>query len=167
VPAGLLGDREFPDRVIAAIDRYGLSAAQLVLEITEDGLIKDPATARVICQRLNAAGVKLSLDDFGTGYSSLAHLSALPLKYLKIDKSFIDPLGASPDAEDLLKAIMLLARQLRLTVIAEGIEGQRQVEILRGLNCELAQGYLFARPGPPARILDLLSDDLAPASRQF
>ncbi len=156
VPAGLLADREFPNRVIAAVERYDLSAAQIVLEITEDGLIKDPATARVICQRLNAAGVSLSLDDFGTGYSSLAHLSALPLKYLKIDKSFIDPLGGSSDAEDLLKAIMLLAHQMRLTVIAEGIEREQQVEILRGLRCELAQGFLFARPQPPALIPPLL-----------
>ena len=156
VPAGLLADHEFPDRVIAAVNRHQLSASRIVLEITEDGLIKDPATARVICRRLNAAGVRLSLDDFGTGYSSLAHLSALPLKYLKIDKSFIDPLGTVPDAEDLLKAIMLLAHQMRLDVIAEGIEAERQVDIVRGLRCELAQGFLFARPVPPALIPELL-----------
>ncbi len=152
VPAELLTDMHFPDRVKAIMERYDLRGPNLVLEITEGALVRDPATAGHICGRLNDAGVHLSLDDFGTGYSSLTHLRTIPLSSLKIDKSFIDGVGTSREADQLLDAVIVLAHQMGLVVVAEGIETLAQLHRVKAMSCELGQGYLFAAPGPAEAI---------------
>jgi EAL domain-containing protein (putative c-di-GMP-specific phosphodiesterase class I) len=140
--------------VRAALEESGLDPAHLVLEITESLLLVDlPATLRALLA-LRALGVRLAVDDFGTGYSSLAYLENLPVDILKIDKSFVDRIGKSPDSgpDDgpaspvMVSAISQLGHALHLQLVAEGIEQQEQVSTLQELACEYGQGYFFARP---------------------
>ena len=148
VAPSLLGDHSFPHRVQNVIDRYGLRHGQLILEVTEAGFIDDPAAARINCERLHSAGAALSLDDFGTGYSSLAHLRMIPLRSIKIDKSFVQSDDTTAEGLPLLSAITDLAHQLGLLVVAEGIETEAQRRTVSELGCEFGQGYLLCRPQP-------------------
>jgi diguanylate cyclase (GGDEF)-like protein len=162
VPSALLGDWDFPKRVSAAIARFGMLPQQLALEITETALIADPERAKQLCHRLTAAGALLSLDDFGSGYSSLAHLQSIPLHSLKIDKTFIERIGQDGPADVLIAAIITLSHQLGLQVIAEGIESDRQLEVLTKLGCELGQGFIFARPLTSQSAAQLLASSHLP-----
>ncbi|QNK82035.1 bifunctional diguanylate cyclase/phosphodiesterase [Nakamurella sp. PAMC28650] len=161
IPPQLIVDQQFPDRVASILARYDVPPEQLVLEITEDALLGDLATARTVTSRLRELGASLSLDDFGTGYSSLLHLRQIPLDALKIDISFIDDIDRDADAERFLRAFLSLGRDLGLTVTAEGVEREGQVTALRRLGCPTAQGFLFARPGTAA---ELESGLLAPGA---
>jgi diguanylate cyclase (GGDEF)-like protein len=140
------------DVVTSALDDNGLPASALVLEITEGVLIgADPLQSRNL-QRLRELGVRIALDDFGTGYSTLGYLKRFPIDQLKIDRSFVMALEADGRDEALVKAIVELARGLELKVVAEGIETPGQRRLLERLGCPLGQGYLFARPCPPAQL---------------
>ena len=101
---------------------------------------------------LKALSVRLGLDDFGTGYSSLGYLRRFPLDVLKLDRSFVSELGADAAADSIIAAVIDMARALGMEVIAEGVETEAQLSILRRLGCHLAQGYYFARPLPPAEL---------------
>jgi diguanylate cyclase len=134
------------DTVRAALARSGLCPRDLVLELTEEVMLKDTALTARRLQELKALGVKLAIDDFGTGYSSLSYLRKLPFDMLKIDKSFIDGI-VEKDADAALTAgIINLAHTLGLHTVAEGVERPAQVPELRRLGCHVAQGFLFARP---------------------
>jgi diguanylate cyclase (GGDEF)-like protein/PAS domain S-box-containing protein len=146
----------FVDDVRAALRDTGLPASALVLEITESALLEDTAVATSVLNAIDAMGVRLSLDDFGTGYSSLSYLERFPVNALKINKSFVDGLGSDQSASPLVGVILNLARQLGLTVTAEGIEDTTQLEQLRRLGCEQGQGYLFARPMTAGDIVQVL-----------
>ena len=136
------------ETVTNALALSGLPAAQLELELTESILLQDMETVMKTLRRLKEMGVKLSIDDFGTGYSSLSYLKRLEVDKLKIDQSFVrDMVDDSGDAA-IVKAIIQLGHTLQLTVIAEGVENEAQLEILRGLECDEIQGYLFGRPVP-------------------
>lgn len=135
--------------VAAALAGSGLPARQLTLEITESMLVDVPEAAAATLAQLKALGVLLALDDFGTGYCSLRYLARFPVDVVKIDKSFVDGLGTSAEADSrLVGAIAGLAARLGLDVVAEGIEQPSQVQALLGLGCTVGQGYLFARPLP-------------------
>jgi len=149
-------DRAFPSRVAEVLERYGISPARLVLEITEDALLGEIATAQQVAARLRRLGVQLWLDDFGTGYSSLLSLRQIDLRAVKIDIAFIANIDTDPSAERFLRALLALGRDLDLLVTAEGVERPAQAEILRHLGCPLAQGYLYARPGTAGEIEHLL-----------
>jgi EAL domain-containing protein (putative c-di-GMP-specific phosphodiesterase class I) len=136
--AGLVSD------VTAALDAAGLSAWALVVEITEGVLMRDPTASIAVLARLEKLGARVAVDDFGTGYSSLSYLQRFPVSMLKIDKTFVD--GLDRDDGALARAIVRLGHSLGLTITAEGIETARQLDELRGLRCELGQGFLFARP---------------------
>jgi EAL domain-containing protein (putative c-di-GMP-specific phosphodiesterase class I) len=121
---------------------------RIVLEITESALLDtDPAVRRNL-DELRGAGFRFSIDDFGTGYSSLSYLRRLAVDTLKVDRSFIRHLAQSESDETLVHTIVLMAHALNITVVAEGIEHPRQLEILAGLECDAAQGYLLGRPAP-------------------
>ena len=120
-------------------------ASGLVLELTEGVVMEKPEAARALLMQLRAMGARIALDDFGTGYSSLAHLRRFPLDYLKIDYSFVRSIESSPDTMEIIRAISVLSRQLGLHVVAEGIESSRQLELLRSLECEYGQGFLYSR----------------------
>lgn len=137
------------ENVAAVLAEVGLPADRLVLEITESSVMGDPHRTVPILQRLADIGVTLSLDDFGTGYSSLAYLQRLPVREVKIDKSFVMGLtgGAQEHASSVLvRSILTLGGNLNLRVVAEGVENAEVLELLRRLGCDVVQGYHIARP---------------------
>lgn len=154
VSARQLADDELPSHVEAALVDHGLEPRQLCLELTETSVMHDPAAALGALQALKALGVTIALDDFGTGYSSLSHLGRFPIDLLKIDRSFM---VEDPYAKRIVLGVMGLAHSLGLTAIAEGVEVIEQVEDLKALGCEQAQGYYFARPEPADRAQDRLN----------
>jgi EAL domain-containing protein (putative c-di-GMP-specific phosphodiesterase class I) len=144
------------DSVGAALEHSRLDPDRLWLEITESVLMEDADTAVAALERLRALGVHLCVDDFGTGYSSLAYLRRFPVDALKVDRSFVAGLGEDPEDSAIVEAVVSMAHSLRLSVVAEGVETDEQLARLRDLGCELAQGFYFAAPVPPAA-LDPLS----------
>jgi diguanylate cyclase (GGDEF)-like protein/PAS domain S-box-containing protein len=139
---------DFVDSVHAALAHSGARAAQLKLELTESLLLTGVDQAISKMQALRALGVRFSLDDFGTGYSSLAYLKRLPLEQLKIDRSFVTDLLVNASDAVIARAIIRLAHNLNLTVVAEGVEDMAVWQQLRSEGCDIGQGYLFARPLP-------------------
>jgi EAL domain-containing protein (putative c-di-GMP-specific phosphodiesterase class I) len=134
-----------------------VEAASLKIEITESEMMQNPQVVTQMLKYLAARHVHTCLDDFGTGYSSLSHLQQLPIKYLKIDQSFVKRLGADDDALAIVKTIIALAHQLGREVIGEGVETAEHLSILRSLGCEYGQGYLFAKPLPVEELTMLLA----------
>jgi diguanylate cyclase (GGDEF)-like protein len=137
---------EFLHEVRAALESSDLPPERLGLEITESILINESGNPRSTLESLRATGVKVLIDDFGTGYSSLARLKRFPLDVIKIDRSFVDGVGAEDEDTAIVAAIVDIARSLGLQVIAEGVEGEVQLDRLRELGCHAAQGYLFSGP---------------------
>jgi diguanylate cyclase (GGDEF)-like protein/PAS domain S-box-containing protein len=144
-------------RAANALQQSGLPPHLLDLEITESVLMRDPEGSAVRIEQLRAMGVRVSIDDFGTGYSSLAYLQRFPVDTLKIDRSFVWAMGDPANGSTaLVQAIIALAHSLGLTVVAEGVETTPQHEILKGLGCDEAQGFLYARPAPPDEVWEIL-----------
>jgi EAL domain-containing protein (putative c-di-GMP-specific phosphodiesterase class I) len=143
--------------VEAALFESGLDGRMLELELTESAIMEDIAAATPKLQRLRMLGVRLSLDDFGTGYSSLGYLRWIPVDCLKIDHTFLAEIDASAGAFTLVQTIVALAHNMGLTVVAEGVENERQLELLRGINCDMAQGHLFGTPLPASAVERLLA----------
>jgi diguanylate cyclase (GGDEF)-like protein len=137
---------EFLSEVQDALDRSGLEPGSLGLEITESVLMKDTSSPRSTLESLRGLGVRVLLDDFGTGYSSLSRLKGVPVDAIKVDRSFVDGLGAEEQDTAIVAAIVDIATSLGLGAIAEGVETSGQLEALRALGCDSAQGYLFAAP---------------------
>ncbi len=137
-------------RLLAVITDTGFDPAKLRIEVTEGTLLGDPAAVAKVLQRLRDACIEAALDDFGTGYSSLGYVHRFPLKMIKIDQSFVAPLGQEDASRSLavIGAILALARSLGLEVVAEGIETEQQLRILRDMGCVYGQGYFFGRPKP-------------------
>ncbi|QIZ77221.1 bifunctional diguanylate cyclase/phosphodiesterase [Ferrimonas lipolytica] len=136
------------ETVLAVLAKTKVPSRYLELEITESSVIEFPLQAKSELLLLQQKGVTIALDDFGTGYSSLAYLSQLPLNTLKIDKSFVDNVVTKESDRSMLDSIITIAKNLGLTVVAEGIEDRDQLEILQQLQCQVIQGYLFSRPLP-------------------
>jgi predicted signal transduction protein with EAL and GGDEF domain len=141
-------DRALIHIVQALLDEAGIEPHRVVLEITEGVMIESPQDARARLQKLRALGVRIALDDFGSGYSSLSYLQQFPLDKLKIDKSFVDPLGRSANSGVIVQAIVALGRALGLSVLVEGVETEEQRVLLRLAGCDEMQGFLFARAVP-------------------
>lgn len=151
-----LHDPDLIDIAARAIRSAGLPAEALIIEITENLLLKDAELARSRLAALRALGVKVAVDDFGTGYSSLAYLDRYPVDILKIDRSFVDPLGDSAKSVALVRSIIDLAAALDIDAIAEGVEDKHQLATLQSLSCQFGQGFFFARPVPADEINGLL-----------
>jgi EAL domain-containing protein (putative c-di-GMP-specific phosphodiesterase class I) len=167
LPARLFERTDLVDRIQDAALTHGLPPGSIELEITETGLMKNLQEVIPALHRLNEAGVAISIDDFGTGYSSLAYLTSLPIREVKIDRSFVRDLGHTDQSSAVVAAIIALARSLGLRVIAEGVETTLQMNVLQGLGCDLMQGYLFARPMPAEEVAawwSLRAEGLQPAS---
>ncbi|HEX5128236.1 MAG TPA: EAL domain-containing protein [Usitatibacter sp.] len=141
-----VADPQFAVEVSQAIAETGISPGQLTLEVTESVLMDSQSESVAMLRQLRAMGVALSIDDFGTGHSSLAYLAQLPIDQLKIDRSFIAPLGEGDARGEVVRAIMTLGRALSKQVLAEGIETPKQLSILQDLGCEVGQGFLLSRP---------------------
>jgi EAL domain-containing protein (putative c-di-GMP-specific phosphodiesterase class I) len=132
--------------VAAALERSGLPAASLILEMTESVLVKDTDTATRRLEELRALGVRVAIDDFGTGYSSLSYLRQFPIDILKIDRSFTNAITSDSQTPAIVRGLLDLAKTLRIQTIAEGIELDVQRDSLREQKCDFGQGFLFARP---------------------
>ncbi|AZL68585.1 putative bifunctional diguanylate cyclase/phosphodiesterase [Pseudomonas oryziphila] len=152
VSALQLRQGDFSDRLLAELDYYGITPQRLELEITETTVLEPQGTAVEHLHRLRAAGIGISLDDFGRGYAGFAHLQALPLSRLKIDRSLIAPLCNSYDDSPIVSSTIILAKRLGLEVVAEGVETREQVVCLKLAGCDIAQGYHFSRPLSPAQL---------------
>jgi diguanylate cyclase (GGDEF)-like protein len=148
-----LNDASLPRTFARLLDEHGVDPGRIVVEVTEHILMQDLTVAAYRLAELKKIGVRIAVDDFGVGHSSLSYLRNLPVDVLKIDKSFIDHL---PQGADVTRVMIQLGRMLGLDVVAEGVESRQQHEQLSLLGCQRAQGYLFARPMPPATLLQLL-----------
>jgi EAL domain-containing protein (putative c-di-GMP-specific phosphodiesterase class I) len=129
-----------------------LPAQSLWLELTETAILREPEQAIAVLQSLKALGVGIAIDDFGTGYSSLAYARMFPVDAFKIDPTFIAGMPTDPRDEGIVRATVSLAHSFGILAIAEGVEEPAQLEGLRRLGCDYAQGYLLCRPGPPEAI---------------
>ena len=146
ISAAQLEQQGFVDSILEKLKRYGVPGNRLELEITENVLMRDMDKAVSKLRKLAAYGVRVAVDDFGVGYSSLGYLKSLPLNPLKIDRSFISEIRSSQDRNSIVTAIIAMARELNLEIVAEGVENQGQMDYLRALNCCKAQGYLLGYP---------------------
>jgi EAL domain-containing protein (putative c-di-GMP-specific phosphodiesterase class I) len=142
-----------------ALKASGLPPEGLEIEVTESMLIDSFDSAIEVLNNIRALGVQVSLDDFGTGYSSLVHLQRLPIGNLKIDRFFIKEIAKDTDENAMIPAIIDLAHKLNLSVVAEGVETQIQLEKLIGNNCDYFQGYFLSRPMPAANVLPFLKGE--------
>jgi diguanylate cyclase (GGDEF)-like protein len=141
-------DKNLLDTVVQVLSETGLDSTCLELELTESSIMQNAESAGKTLTDLREMGVKISIDDFGTGYSSLGYLKRLPIDILKLDQSFVNGATTDPDDAALVMAIISLAHNLKLKVIAEGVETEEQVRFLRLLRCDGGQGYLFGKPMP-------------------
>jgi EAL domain-containing protein (putative c-di-GMP-specific phosphodiesterase class I) len=149
---------EIVDEVRDILAETGLAAPALILEITESMVMQDMELAIERLNQLKEIGVLLAIDDFGTGYSSLNYVRRFPVDILKVDKSFIDEVAEGGESSALTAAVIELAGILNLKPVAEGIERPDQLQRLLELECDLGQGYLFARPLEPAALRALLEE---------
>jgi len=141
-------DKDFVQMVLEVIEKTGADPSKLELEITESIALEDLDYTISTIEQLKAIGVRFSLDDFGTGYSSMSYLKKLPVSNLKIDKSFLDTVMDDVCDQKIIQAIITLARNLDLNIIAEGVERTEQEQFLQESNCNMAQGFLYSKPLP-------------------
>lgn len=148
----------FVESVASALKESGLDPSLLELELTESVVVRDVQESVRQMERLRSTGVSLAIDDFGTGYSSLSYLRMLPLDTLKIDRSFLREVDSDPHTMPLVRAIVALAHSLGLSVTAEGVENERQLEALKSVGCDLVQGYLIGEPISAEAVQALLAE---------
>jgi EAL domain-containing protein (putative c-di-GMP-specific phosphodiesterase class I) len=159
-----LSGRQFHEpHIVELIQRVlsetGMPAEQLEVEITESVIMQHVQSTIDNLSALNDMGVKLAIDDFGTGYSSLSYLKRFPLDTLKIDKSFVRDVPLDPDDTAITRAVIAMARTLKLAVIAEGVETREQLDFLQENGCDGVQGYFFSRPLPANELEQLLREN--------
>ncbi len=154
--------REFAQADLASeigkcLDQTGVDPGCLQLEIVETIAMGDAEKSGYVLAQLKALGVRLSIDDFGTGYSSLSRLRRIPVDTLKIDRAFISNMDTDPENREIVRAIILLAHNLGLKVVAEGTETEAHINLLKRFNCEMAQGYFYSRPANDKAMVKLLA----------
>ena len=150
------------DEIGALLRECNVSPQTVVLELTEGLACENPAAVKTVLMHLRALGIRISIDDFGTGYSSLSYLRQLPVDTLKVDRSFVLGMRTHDESAAIIGTVTRMARQLGLHVVAEGIEREEQVPLLRSLHCEFGQGYLFARPLDVDAATEILKAGLPP-----
>lgn len=152
---------ELVDKVRAALDQHGIRPDRLELELTEGLLMRNVEQVINTLAELRQLGVKLSVDDFGTGYSSLSYLKQFPLDSVKVDRSFVQDITADPDDASITRAVITMAHQLKLKVVAEGVETEGQLALLVANQCDEIQGYFFSPPVPAASLEAMLREKRA------
>jgi diguanylate cyclase (GGDEF)-like protein/PAS domain S-box-containing protein len=155
-----LRGENFLEGVFAALEETGLAPSSLELELTESVLMGHAESTEAILKALRARGVQLAVDDFGTGYSSLSYLRRFSIDTLKIDQSFVRQIAAGPDETTIVAAVIGMGRNLRLRVVAEGVETQEELAFLQAQHCDEAQGYYFSRPVLPEEFARLLANGI-------
>jgi EAL domain-containing protein (putative c-di-GMP-specific phosphodiesterase class I) len=154
-----LNYQDFVEQVEEIITEADINPANLTFEITESMIVEDNLIASRVISRLRELGLRVHLDDFGTGYSALSYLQRYPIDILKIDRAFIGKIEQNGETIEIIKAILNLARDLNMSVIAEGIETEYQFDLLKELNCQFGQGYYFAKPMAPGVVDEMLAMD--------
>lgn len=152
-------DETMHTEVARVLERHGVPAKALEIEITESALVTDLAAAKTALERLAAQGVTLSIDDYGTGHSSLAHVKQLPVSCIKIDRSFVSGMESDSANAAIVRSTVALARDLGIKLVAEGVETEGEWEELRKLGCDYAQGFLISRPIPAHELTKWLEDN--------
>lgn len=160
ISARQLAQTDLVEFIKGLLEELDLDPPLLKLEITETVLMDDREQAAIKMERIKALGVQIMIDDFGTGYSSLSYLQQFPVDYLKIDKAFISGQGDKRENREIVNTIILLARSLGLKVVAEGVEQPEHLDMLRELNCDDAQGFMFSRPVDKIAATDILHEFL-------
>lgn len=150
---------DFVDSVYETISKSDVQASQVHLEITERLLMGQPDNAKETLSMCQKAGMGISIDDFGTGYSSLSYLHYFPIDTLKIDRSFVKDMLQNDSSLELVKSIIALGKNLKMKIIAEGVENQEEGVVLRDLGCDLAQGYYFAKPMPEKDVTNFVTEN--------
>ena len=145
-----IGDPDILRELATAIEASGVDPSLLVVEVTETAFVGQTEAGRAFAERVRELGCRLALDDFGTGFSSLSYLKHLPADHLKIDIDFVRELTSSETDARVVRGIVALAREFNQTTIAEGVEDEETLVLLREMGVDLAQGYLFGRPAPMA-----------------
>jgi EAL domain-containing protein (putative c-di-GMP-specific phosphodiesterase class I) len=143
-----LHEPDFEGNILKWLEKYDIPPEELILEITETSVMKDPDYAIAALNRLSARSIKLAIDDFGTGYSSLTYIQKLPLYEIKIDRSFIQNMDKKAGDKVIVKTTMNLSKGLGYYVVAEGIENQSVLFSLKNMDCDFAQGFFIAKPMP-------------------
>jgi diguanylate cyclase (GGDEF)-like protein len=157
VSARLFGKYDLAGAILRILGETGLPPGSLELEITESVAMSNPESTLATLWNLHGFSIRVAMDDFGTGYSSLAYLKKFPIHLLKIDRAFIQELDRNPEDQTIVKAILAMAGALNIETIAEGVEREEQLEILKACGCGLAQGFLLGRPMPAAEFAELLT----------
>ena len=151
-----LAKRDFPDEVSRTVEESGVRNRRITLEITESVIMDDAVRAAGILTRMRDREMEVSIDDFGKGHSSLSQLHQMPFDILKIDRSFVSAMGSRAGSREIVRTIVELGHNLDMRVVAEGVETEEQLAVLRGMGCDDAQGYLFSPPVPPAAVVPLV-----------
>jgi diguanylate cyclase len=167
VSARCLLDADFADDVARLLRETAVPAERLEIELTETAIMTDPDHALSILEDLAARGIRLSIDDFGTGYSSMAYLKNLPVHEIKIDRAFVANMDSDLSDAAIVRSSLELARNLKLTVVAEGVETQAVWQQLTDLGCPAAQGYFLSRPLPAADVAHWMADHQATTWAKF
>ncbi len=159
-----LRDLTFPDTIVGMAQKHRVPAARIMVEITESGLMNEPSCALDVLARLRMKNVQLSIDDFGTGYAMMQHLVDIPATELKIDKVFVQNMHSNSSDRVMVEKTIEIGHELGMTVTAEGVETEEQLEFLRQKGCDHAQGFLFSRALPPAELSAWLGNYYARAA---
>ncbi len=154
-----LHDLSFPDQVQELMQKWNIDSKGIILEITESSMILDPERAYAVIFKLHELGLRLSIDDFGTGYSSLSYLKQLPATELKVDKSFVKEMISDENDQVIVRTTIDLAKNMGMQVVAEGVEDEQVLGMLKDLGCDSVQGYHLCRPLPPQELFAKLKQD--------
>jgi EAL domain-containing protein (putative c-di-GMP-specific phosphodiesterase class I) len=155
-----LQDEQLKSVIERCLEKTKLSPSQLELELTESAIMEDMQGVANLLSSLREIGLKVSVDDFGTGYSSLSYLRSLPVDALKIDREFVENMEHSVEQQAIVKAILVLGDSLGLQVVAEGVENDEQMRLLKILGCDLVQGYFVSKPVNAQKMEGLLTAQL-------
>ncbi len=154
-----LKDLDLPGKMMSLLNQYNLQPTQIILEVTETALMQELIKSLDILTRLRMKGFQLSIDDFGTGYSSLVQLHRIPFSELKIDSSFVMKMSEEPEALAIVETVVLLGHKLGMKVVAEGVETQENLNQLKNMRCDIAQGYFISKPKPAEEITQWFLDN--------
>lgn len=163
--AASLADRNLANDILLRVARRGIQPRAITLEITESALIADMAAALATISRLRLKGFGFSIDDFGTGFSSMQQLSRFPFTELKIDRSFVQGAPRRDQLRTILQSSLDMARRLGITTVAEGVETEAELQLLKRMGCRQVQGFLLARPMPGPAVLDWINHELGNCAR--
>ena len=165
ITPGQISDRQLPEVLLAILKEEGIAPSRFEVEITENALIGDVTSAKLVIEELRSLGIKVSLDDFGTGYSSLHHLRDFKFDKIKIDRSFVQTMLSNPESAKIVETVLSLGRSLGMLTVAEGIEGEEHLSSLIEHGCPLGQGYHLGKPLAATDITKLMNNRPAQPSR--